>query len=311
MCKKVLSFILVLTVEFACLCSYSFSVCAIGDESVLAEIKAENMYQGQTATITLTVKQELSEDDTIPPSLFLYYSFDPAQIRYNGNLTYSGNIGDAVHTDMSEVGYWTLEISELEMMYSGQVRTLTVSAEFEILASAGENITFTDEGSVFGSENFDHPLSDIGLSEFTFTVGQEYSRLTVEGENFSLTDDGRLRIKCTAHGMTAGEVCDNISSSVGVGVVDSAGRTVGENAKVMSGYAVRTFSPDGGVAAEYPIVIVGDVLPDGIINAKDVITLKMILSGREGIDGFASDVNGDGVTDVQDVIAVAQTVSGT
>ncbi len=66
--------------------------------------------------------------------------------------------------------------------------------------------------------------------------------------------------------------------------------------------------PAANSVADDENIQLGDCNADGIVNAKDVIMLKLYLSGKAQINMIAADVNQDGVIDNADVLATATTV---
>ncbi len=64
----------------------------------------------------------------------------------------------------------------------------------------------------------------------------------------------------------------------------------------------------GFAALDDEYIKLGDCNEDGIVNAKDVITLKLHINGKAQVNEFAADANQDGAINKDDMKSIAETV---
>ncbi len=67
-------------------------------------------------------------------------------------------------------------------------------------------------------------------------------------------------------------------------------------------------APVANGAANDPYIALGDCNLDGIVNSKDIIALKMYLSGQGSVDPITADANKDGKIDINDIYTISETV---
>ena len=107
-------------------------------------------------------------------------------------------------------------------------------------------------------------------------------------------------------GVTADGLADYLAVENGSLAADS---TVG------TGTIVRVLDQNGEVAAEYTIVIEGDVNGDGLVNSSDMTELRAFAAGLQQIESggaafFAADVNGDDLVNSSDLTFLRKQVAG-
>ena len=78
---------------------------------------------------------------------------------------------------------------------------------------------------------------------------------------------------------------------------------------------MRVLDQNGEVAAEYTIVIEGDVNGDGLVNSSDMTELRAFAAGLQQIESggaafFAADVNGDDLVNSSDLTFLRKQVAG-
>ncbi len=132
-----------------------------------------------------------------------------------------------------------------------------------------------------------------------------YDNIVVESGS-AVIDTTEGVITGIASGTSATQLLSTLSNGV---ITDENGNEITAD-NLASGYKLLGYADNGKLCEEYTIIVTGDVIGDGVVNAKDVIAAKLLKNGKNTGYSRAVDTNNDGVITSAELAAVSKIVAG-